>query len=517
MIFKIDSYPLKIFFGLLIIFLFILIPLTLANGTVPITTGNEDVCHHRGPGSTARFGFNMVTIDRRLNPLNKQSKYRYISAAAQEGTLVTMQWNRTYGGSAHDGARSVIQTADGGFALAVYTEYIVQGFYTGTDTWLVKTDLSGEPQWNRTYGGADKTLAVIQTVDGGFALAGYTESYEVGFKDVLLVKTDAYGMIQWNRTFGSPTDDWAEAIIQTTDGGFALIGITISYRAVLDAWLVKTDTDGYSQWILTYGSPAYDWAEAIIQTVDGGFVFAGYSESDEAGYYKNTDAWLVKTDLRGVPQWNRTYGGSGNDEVFAVIQTTDGGFALVGSTSSYGAGSDDFWLVKTDPRGIMQWNRTYGGTTRDGARSVIQTADGGFALAGYTESYEDGFKDVWLVKTDANGMIQWNCTCGGPADDWASTVIQTADGGFVLAGHTSSYGAGYSDAWLVKLVPIPETTLTTPETTTPKGTSPEPPVTTIVTTTEIPLSTEFTPEFESIPVLLAIPFIFGLRRKSRRG
>ncbi|MFQ5821905.1 MAG: hypothetical protein ACE5I5_18100, partial [Candidatus Heimdallarchaeota archaeon] len=221
------------------------------------------------------------------------------------------------------------------------------------------------------------------------------------------------------------------------------------------------------------------------------------------------DGLLVKTDASGMTQWNRTYGSSGNDEVYAVIQTTDGGFALVGSTSSYGVYLDDFWLVKTDPRGMVQWNRTYGSPARDGASSVIQTADGGFILAGYTESYEVGFKDVWLVKTDAYGLIQWNYTCGGLADEWASTVIKTEDGGFILAGYTSSYGAGNSDAWLVKLAPIPETPLTSPETT---------PITqeTNLSTPQTSPPTEFTPEFEGISVLLAIPFLFGLRRKFNR-
>ena len=493
----------KITIGQLMIFLFVLIPLTMAKGTTPATTSGMDA-----PLPTNRFDFNVDKIDRLLNPLERQAKQRYIFDAAQEGSLVTLQWNRTYGGPAHDGARSVIQTVDGGFALTIYTEYIVQGFYTGTNAWLVKTDIGGVPQWNRTYGSAGNALAVIQTIDDGFALTGYTESYEEGFKDVWLVKTDAYGMTQWNRTIGGPTDDWAEAIIQTADGGFALIGVTNSFgEGLLDAWLVKTDTEGYTQWTLTFGGPADDWAEAIIQTADGGIAIAGYSESYEAGYYTETDAWIVKTDLRGELQWNRIYGGSGHEYAYSVIQTIDGGFAFTGSTSSYGVGSDDVWLVKTDPRGMVQWNRTYGGSARDGARSFIQTVDGGFTLAGYTESYEFGFKDVWLVKTDNYGVIQWNSTYGGPADDWASAIIQTVDGGFVLAGYTSSYGAGYSDAWLLKLVPILETTLSTPE----------PPATSIMTTIEVPPPNVVTPEFEGFSVLLAIPFLLWLRKKSHRG
>ena len=218
----------------------------------------------------------------------------------------------------------------------------------------------------------------------------------------------------------------------------------------------------------------------------------------------------MKTDLRGVSQWNRTYGGPADDWTSAVIQMADGGLVLAGSTYSYGTGGLDAWLVKTDPRGVVQWNRTYGGSAHDGARSVIQTVDGGFALAGYTSSYGVGFTDLWLVKTDARGVPQWNCTCGGPATDWASSIIQTVDGGFALAGYTSSYGAGYSDAWLVKFVLIPETPLTIPETT---------PITqeTNLSTPQTLPPTAFTPEFEGVSVLLAIPLLLWLRKKSHRG
>lgn len=152
--------------------------------------------------------------------------------------------------------------------------------------------------------------------------------------------------------------------------------------------------------------------------------------------------------------WNQTYGGAGDEWAWAVLQTADGEFALIGRTDSYGAGVRDVWLVKTDASGNHQWNQTYGGAYTEWAMAGIQTADGGFALAGLTQSYGAGGSDFWLVKTDASGNHLWNQTYGGAGSEAADAGIQTADGGFALAGYTDSYGAGGRDFWLVKTVPI---------------------------------------------------------------
>jgi hypothetical protein len=150
-------------------------------------------------------------------------------------------------------------------------------------------------------------------------------------------------------------------------------------------------------------------------------------------------------------EWNMTFGGTGSDKANSVQQIADGGYILAGYAWSYGAGGYDFWLVKTDYNGIEQWNTTFGGTKWDGARAVQPTADGGYILAGHTYSYGAGWKDFWLVKTDSNGNEQWNMTFGGADDDFAESVQQTADGGYVLAGCTESYGAGEEDFWLIKV------------------------------------------------------------------
>jgi hypothetical protein len=200
-------------------------------------------------------------------------------------------------------------------------------------------------------------------------------------------------------------------VIQTSDGGYVPVGRTDSFGAgSWDFWLVKTDALGVMQWNRTYGGAHYDYAFSVVQTTDGGYAMAGYTQSFGAG---SSDAWLVKTDSSGNVQWSRTYGGTDSDDAWSVVQTADGGYALAGQQRSLTtAGWYDFWLVKTDANGNMQWNKTYGRINWDIAYSVVQTKDGGYVLAGSTES--PGAFDAWLVKTDENGNIQWNKTYGGP-------------------------------------------------------------------------------------------------------
>jgi hypothetical protein len=296
----------------------------------------------------------------------------------------------------------LVQTTDGGYALAGSTE----SFGTGvTDFWLVKTDAAGTMMWERTYGGTfyDEAYSLVQTGDGGYALAGYTGFLD-GPCDFWLVKTYANGTMMWNRTYGGTNNEWAEALVQTTDGGYALAGYTGSPLVYdRDFWLVKTDANGTMMWERTYGGTDYDNAYALIQTSDDGYALAGYTQSFGAG---SPDFWLVKTDATGTMMWNRTYGGTYCDDLaYALAQTSDGGYALAGVRGSFGTGSDDFWLVKTDAAGTMMWNRTYGGWSTDQSFALVLTGDDGYALAGWTSSFGAGNYDFWLVKTDASGNI----------------------------------------------------------------------------------------------------------------
>jgi hypothetical protein len=360
-------------------------------------------------------------------------------------------FNRTYGGAETDLANCIIETSDGGYALAGYTYSFGAG---GEDFWLVKTDANGNVEWNQTYGGPldDQAYSVVETSDGGYALAGYTRS-SGALGIVWLVKTDENGNMQWNQTYDETKEKEIGALIETSDGGFVIAGNNwgMNYR-VFDLWLLKTDVEGNEIWQKNYGESIMEFVRSAVETSDGGYAIAGFTGSG------SNDFWLVKTDVDGNVEWTQTYGAIKEypnsavkiEQAYSLVETADGGFALAGLTDSFGAGEDDFWLVKTDAEGNMEWNQTYGGVKDDQAYSVVETSDGGYALVGRTKSFGAGGLDFWFVKTDANGNMEWNQTYGGAEADYADCVIETTDGGYAIAGYTSSFGAGKGDFWLIK-------------------------------------------------------------------
>jgi len=367
------------------------------------------------------------------------------------------EWARTYGGAKDDMYHDtvVIKTNDGGYALAGYTENFgaVQ-----KDFWLVKTDADGNPEWNKTYdrqGGVERPLSVIQTSDGGYAITGVARTSEIAVNsnDFWLVKTDADGNPEWNKTYdGGARDDGACTVIETNDGGYALVGSTNSFGGDFDAWLIKTYSDGTMEWNYSYGGSGHDYGYSMVYTSDGEYIIAGQTPG-QTGPSSPSDFWLFKVNSTGQLQWERTYGGPYGDSALSVIQTSDGGYAMTGYAYPLGAGNMDFWLVKTNSTGHEQWNQTYGGPNDEHACSVIQTVDGGYAIVGCTESFGAVNGDFWLVKTNSTGHEQWNWRYGGDGEDWGQSVIQTSDGGYVLAGYTNSCGAGGWDGWLIKLAP----------------------------------------------------------------
>jgi len=425
-----------------------------------------------------------------------------------------VQWDRTFEGSGLD---SFQQTPDGG--------YVIKGdFYDPSKTWvvkkaLIKTDSNGNEQWDIKIEG-DKLNSVLQTGDGGYILAGIKNSklllvklmaerpapsaqftYDPGYPGANQTITfdasashDPYGNItyyqwdlgdgsyvnttqrtvthsydeggnynvgltvtgsndnvssitreitvqrsappimRWDKTFGVQGDDNAYSLAHTSDGGYILAGTTGG-----DFWLVKTDAEGIEQWNRTIGGNEFDEAYSAIQTSDGGYILAGSTGSK---------AWLVKTDANGNEQWQRTIGGNNFSEAYSAIQTSDGGYIIAGSARSNGSDNVDFLLVKTDAEGTEQWNRTFGGDSRDWLYSFQQTFDGGYILSGDTRSFGTGSSDFWLVKTDNNGIELWNRTFGGANNESAHSVQQTSDGGFIMAGVTRSLH--WYDCWLVK-------------------------------------------------------------------
>jgi hypothetical protein len=354
-------------------------------------------------------------------------------------------WDMTYGGTGNDDCFSVLKANDGGYILAGDTASFGAG---ETDVWLIKTDVNGNMEWNKTYGGAaaDDVQFMIAD-DDGYILAGRTYSFGEGDADLWLIKTDFNGNMIWNRTYGGPQTEWCWSIVKTSDDGYALLGRTNSYGSGNnDFWLVKTDSEGLLDWNTTIGDTGDERGRFLVNTVDGGFLLLGWTNSSGA---EGIDFWLVKTDSHGNPQWNKTYGGESGDRGKVIVKT-ENEYLLGGSTTSFGAGDNDIWLVRVDSTGNQIWNKTYGGQARETVNSMLMTDDGGYALAGYTYSFGAGDQDVWLVKTDSAGNVKWNQTYGGAAHEAAHTFLKTDEGGYLLAGFSASYGSGDTDVFLIK-------------------------------------------------------------------
>jgi hypothetical protein len=358
-----------------------------------------------------------------------------------------LQWTKTIGGPKTEEGRSLIQTSDGGYAIAGGTYSF--GAREG-DVYVVKLDAKGNLQWTKTIGGEgiEGGSSIIQTSDGGYAIAGSTTSFGAGGDDVYVVKLDANGNLQWTKTIGGKSNENGSSLIQTSDGGYAIAGETESFGARIDVYLVKLDAKGNLQWTKTIGGEGIDYGHSLIQTSDGGYAIAGSTYSFGA---REEDVYVVKLDAKGNLQWTKTIGGEGSEGGSSIIQTSDGGYAIAGGTNSFGAGNGDVYVVKLDAKGNLQWTKTIGGKSNENGSSLIQTSDGGYAIAGYTESFGAGQWDIYVVKLDAKGNLQWTKTIGGPKIEAGSSLIQTSDGGYVITGYTKSFGAGREDVYVVKL------------------------------------------------------------------
>ena len=354
-------------------------------------------------------------------------------------TSATTQWTRIYpiGTDAH--VRSVALTRDGGYLLGGHTKIAGR---TDNNALLVKTDSSGNIQWNKTYGGlyTDEVHSVVVSSDGGFVAAGVTSpSSTLGL--LWVFKVSSSGVMLWNNTYGGTHNENGWSITSARDGGYIVAGSSNNFGTGNgDFWVIKIDESGTMQWNKAYGTPGSDVAYSIIQTSDDGYAFTGRQN--------NQQCILVKIDSSGMLQWNRTYcdpqiGSTG----YSLIQTSDSGYAIggsIGSGSTLGSSNDtalqrDYWLVKTDSSGTLEWSKTYGGYNEEIARSVVQMEDGGYALAGYSESFGAGTQDVWLVMTDSLGNQLSAQTFGGANTDTVNSMIKTSDGGLFLGGNTESF------------------------------------------------------------------------------
>ncbi len=382
-----------------------------------------------------------------------------ISAQTTAHAQPFLEWDETFGGTGLDRGFSVRQTSDEG--------YIAAG-HIGEDACLVKTDRWGAEEWITTYPGepdwaSDYAYCVQQASDGGYIFAGATSApgvppYYAKF-NAWVVKTDEKGNELWRQDFRL-SDYWdvASSIQETSDGNYIVAG-RLNFNAPssnADAFLMKIKDPPQPQdppwiWIKYFGAEDYhDAFTSVQQTSDGGYIAAGRTcyQDPYVG-----DAWLVKTDLAGNEEWSHTFGGAEDDGVSSVLEIAPHveppAYILAGWTKSYGHGDSDAWLIKANYLG-KQWDHTFGGSAYDAAYCVQQTSDGGYVFTGGTWSSGAGREDLWLLKTDLQGIRQWDKTVGGSDIDKGRCVQQTSDG-YIVAGYTYSYGAGSGDVWLVKL------------------------------------------------------------------
>ena len=355
-------------------------------------------------------------------------------------------WERTFGGTSDDFGSSIAVTDDHGYIVTGLTRSFGDNV---PDVYLIRTNAVGDTLWTKAHdcGSDDIGYSVAVAHDGGFIIAGETNSIGAGGTDVLLVKTDALGDTIWTRAYGGTGEDMGYSVAPTEDGGYVIVGMTTSYGAgASDVYLIRVSASGDTAWTRTYGGLQNDCGESVALTSDGGFMVAGYTDSFGAVH---TDMYLIKTNAVGDTIWTATYGGGSWDYGHAIAATTDSGFVIVGRTASFG--EPDVYVVKVDASGDTLWTRTYGGTRIDRGYAVAATIDGGCYVAGFTMSTPTGFADAYILKINASGTTVWTRTVGGDRGETARSIATTSDGGCIVAGYTESFGAGLFDVYLVKL------------------------------------------------------------------
>ena len=309
------------------------------------------------------------------------------------------EWNRTFGGRNSDYGDQVLLADDGGYNLVGTTSSFGAG---NSDTWLIKTDSLGIEEWSQTYGGTrlETGASIAKTNDGGYIITGFTGSYGAGDWDVWLVKTDSEGNEEWTRTFGGELLDEGLCVRQTSDGGYIVTGLTESFGAgMYDLWLIKTDSNGEEEWNRTFGGLQVDRGESVFQRNDGGYVILGMTMSFRDNR-EDPDVWLIKTDSMGVEEWSKTYGDTDNEEGCVLQPTSDGGFILLAYYHSRQNGENYPWIIKTDSSGEVEWDQTYGGDGEDVGNDIQQTSDGDFVITGFTSSFDAQDRDAWLIRLD---------------------------------------------------------------------------------------------------------------------
>lgn len=442
--------------------------------------------------------FFVLTLIITLFSCNKNENEVVIDDTPEVEFTGEIDWAKNFGGSNEDDAVSMVATPDGGYAIAGFTLStdgdIIDKTTTDADFWILKLAADGTKLWSKTYGGTndDRATRIINTNDGGFAVSGFTRSIDGdvsvnnGFYDYWLIKLDASGTLQWEKTYGFEGNDQAQSVMQTSDGGFFVTGfLDVSasggqgndftrepLHGVGEFWGVKTNALGEIQWRRFFGGTNNDRSYEVVEVNDGGFLMIGNSESndfditDPKGSY---DFWAVKISASGDLLWTKNFGGSEIEIAYAMTKTSDGNYLIVGDTRSSDKdvtnpkGNADVWAIKINNSGALIWQKTYGGSQFDTARSVKEFADGNLLFTGSSRSNDQdvsanfGMSDFWTIITGSNGEKLFEKNYGGSNLEFGNTSVITTNGKIVMAGSSLSNdfdvpeNKGAKDALAVKL------------------------------------------------------------------
>ncbi len=408
-----------------------------------------------------------------------------------------LDFSQTVGGSKNDVLKSVIKTADGGYAVLGHTQSndgdISSKMTENFDFWMLKFDANNTLVWQQTFGGSkdDRGADLINTSDGGFALLGFSNSSDndlssnAGTQDFWLLKLSPDGEISWQQTFGFAGTDYGTTLLETKEGGFLITGVLDvsasngqgnakfikQKHAGGDFWALKLDATGALEWSKYYGGSFTDTPLGVVKTADNGFIVVGSSDSNDVDIKNNKgsyDFWVIKISSNGTLVWEKSFGGSEIDEARAISSSHDGNFIVVGDTRSSDSditinnGAADVWILKISSEGNLIWEQTIGGTNFDVARSISKTQDGGFVIAGSSRSSDNGFtnqgqNDALVLKINAEGALEWQQTVGGSEIDFLYDAIELKDKTIIAVGESSSsdgdvrINKGFSDGLILKI------------------------------------------------------------------
>ncbi len=373
-------------------------------------------------------------------------------------TSVISTWAKTYGGPSSDYAYAVQQTREGGFVVVGSTT--VYGHKN--DFWILNLDSVGNVKWQKAYHriSTDVAKSIRQTTDGGYIVAGYTSLRGADTVDLWVLKLSADGDILWQKTYGTAAKEEPSYILQTKDGGY-IITACVNCETRSKIWILKLDSRGNMEWQKTSDSPYFAFPCCILQTTGGGYILGGKFIQKVEGIwniYGVENAMLLKVDAKGQVVWIRAYGGLSPTSANAIHQTPDGGYIVAGATSLSQETGNDLWILKLNSHGHMKWQKIYSDEGVSYPYSIDLTADGGYIVAGETNSLGGRYADAWVLKLDSSGNIQWQKAYGGSGQDVARSVQHTKDGGYIVVGSTTTFGAGgncdgypCSDLWILKL------------------------------------------------------------------